>query len=95
MKLKEYKKKLAQSFFELKKFTKQGELPPLPAVENFYNLAQKLTSYANEEWLEEAEDFVILAKKLKQSSQKGELKECIMLINSLSEARSYCHKTFK
>ncbi|HCO12452.1 MAG TPA: hypothetical protein DIT19_04420 [Desulfonauticus sp.] len=95
MDLKEYKKKLSQAFFELKKSTRQGELPPLPKVENFYNLAQKLTHFASEDWLEEAEDFVILAKQLKQAVQKGNPRETLMLINSLSEARSYCHKTFK
>ncbi len=95
MNIKEFKKKLSQSFFELKKSTKQGELPPLPEVEKFYSLAQKLTHFASEDWLEEAEDFVLLAQKLKQSVQKGNIRDTLMLINSLSEARSYCHKTFK
>jgi len=89
-------KKELQSVFEaIQEKTHIGELPELQDVEQFDRLSRKLLSLAKDEWLGECEDFAHLANQLLKAVKKGLAHDAIQLVESLNDARTFCHRTYK
>ena len=58
-------------------------------------LAQRLHQQADEDWMDEAEDFSHLAGQLLGACKKGDVEGAVMLVESLDEAQTFCHRTYK
>jgi len=95
MELKSLKKDLEKIFARIQQSTEQGELPSETDVNTFSRLARQMQIYAQDEWADECEDFQYLATQLLHSVKKGQVQDAIRLVDSLDDARTYCHRTFK
>jgi XXXCH domain-containing protein len=70
-------------------------LPDEASVGRFARLAARMHQLADEAWMEEAEDFSHLAGQLLNAVKKGDVESCVMLMESLQDAQSFCHRTFR
>ncbi|WP_457572630.1 GAK system XXXCH domain-containing protein [Desulfovulcanus sp.] len=95
MVLKTLKKELSLVFNLIKKTAQEGRLPALEHVQKFNRLATRMHSLADDEWAEESEDFALLAKQLLQAVNQGNPQLAVLLVESISEARSFCHKFYR
>lgn len=74
--------------------TKDGGLPSEDDTTRFLRLSRQMLSLADEEWADQAEDFVQLAQKLQQAVKKGNAPDAIRIVDSLDDAKTYCHRTY-
>jgi len=95
MALKTLKKELTQIFDLIKKPSQEGILPDLNHVQKFNRLATRMHTLADDEWADECEDFAHLAKQLLQAVNQGDLQTAVMLVESINDAQSFCHKFYK
>ncbi|WP_027183802.1 GAK system XXXCH domain-containing protein [Desulfovibrio inopinatus] len=72
-----------------------NQLPEVAEVNTFVRLTTQMHMTADEGWVDQAEDFAHLATEFLQAVKKGQLEDAVMLIESLNEAQTYCHRTFK
>ncbi len=72
-----------------------NQLPEVAEANTFARLATQMHMTANDDWADQAEDFAHLAAEFLQTVKKGQLEDAVMLIESLNEAQTYCHRTFK
>ena len=70
-------------------------LPDEATVNRFARLAARMHQMADEAWMEEAEDFSHLAGQLLITVKKRDAEGCVMLVESLQDAQSFCHRTFR
>lgn len=95
MDFKTLKAGLDKAFQEIQSQTEHGELPDPLLVGNFVRSCRQLHILALDEWVGEAEDFAHMAEKLLQAVKNGLVEEAVLCVESLSEAQTYCHRTFK
>ncbi|MFP4033880.1 MAG: GAK system XXXCH domain-containing protein [Desulfovermiculus sp.] len=95
MRLRHIKNEMDTVFTKIKKTSAEGDLPDEGDVKQLVRLCSHMQTYAQEEWAFEADDFLHLAQELLQSVRHKEVQETIPLIDSLEEAKTYCHRTFK
>jgi XXXCH domain-containing protein len=95
MRLRQIKQDLDTVFTKIKNTSAEGDLPEVEDVKQFVRLCSHMQTYAHEDWAFEADDFLHLAQELLQSVRQKEIQETIPLIDSLEEAKTYCHRTFK
>jgi len=82
-------------FKSIQEKIQDGELPSDEIVNKFIRLTRQFHSNAEEEWAEECEDFLHLSLQLQHACKKGQTQDAIRLVDSLDDARLYCHRTFK
>jgi XXXCH domain-containing protein len=95
MRLRQIKQDLDKIFTKIKNTSAEGDLPEEGDVKQFVRLCSHMQTYAHEDWAFEADDFLHLAQELLQSVRQKEIQDTIPLIDSLEEAKTYCHRTFK
>ncbi len=87
------KKEMQALFDVILEKSEMGELPSDNEVASFERLARRFLSFAKEEWIEECEDLVHLSVQLVRAVKKGQTQDAIQLVESLNDARNFCHRT--
>lgn len=95
MRFQQIKTDLEQVFSKIKNTSAEGDLPMEGDVQELVRLCRHMQTFAPEEWALEADDFLHLAQELLQSVRHNHVQETIPLIDSLEEAKTYCHRTLK
>ena len=89
------KRDLETVFTKIQNQVADANLPDRADVDRFARLAQRLHQMADENWMDEAEDFSHLAGQLLNAVKKGDVEGCVMLVESLGDAQAYCHRMFR
>jgi XXXCH domain-containing protein len=95
MEFKTTKRDLEAVFAKIQSQVEDASLPDEETVNRLARLARKMHQLADEEWMDEAEDFSHLAGQLLNAVKKGDVEGCVMLVESLDDAQSFCHRTFR
>lgn len=95
MDFKSLKKELEQVFLTIQSCFQVGELSSEEDINHFVRLSLQFQTMAPTEWSDEAEDFLHLAKQLQQACKKANIQSATLLVESLDDAMSYCHRTFR
>lgn len=95
MDFKTTKRDLEAAFGSIVNQVKDASLPDEATVNRFTRLAARMHQQADESWMDEAEDFSHLAGQLLNAVKKGDVESCVMLVESLQDAQSFCHRTFR
>ena len=95
MEFKTTKRDLEAVFAKIQSQVEDVTLPDEDLVNRLARLARKMHQLAQDPWAEEAEDFSHLAGQLLNAVKKGDLEGCVMLVESLDDAQSFCHRTFR
>jgi XXXCH domain-containing protein len=88
------KNNLEKVFDSIKSTTDEGSLPSLEDASQFVRLTAQLQMQAKEQWVDEAEDFAHLASQLLSAVRKSQLEDAVLLVESLDDARAYCHRMY-
>ncbi|WP_428563382.1 MAG: GAK system XXXCH domain-containing protein [Solidesulfovibrio sp. DCME] len=89
------KRDLETVFTHIQNQVAEASLPDEASVNRLVRLARKLHQLADEDWVDEAEDFSHLAGQLLNAVKKGDVEDCVMLVESLDDAQSFCHRMFR
>lgn len=89
------KRDLETVFTHIQNQVAEANLPDEAMVNRLVRLARKLHQLADEDWMDEAEDFSHLAGQLLNAVKKGDVEGCVMLVESLDDAQSFCHRMFR
>lgn len=89
------KRDLEALFSKIQSQVAEANLPAEADASRLMRLAQRLHQLADEDWMDEAEDFSHLAGQLLNAVKKGDVETCVMLVESLDDAQSYCHRMFR
>ena len=95
MEFKTTKRDLEAVFAKIQSQVEDATLPDEETVNRLARLARKMHQLADEDWMDEAEDFSHLAGQLLNAVKKGDVEDCVMLVESLDDAQSFCHRTFR
>ena len=95
MEFKTTKRDLEAVFAKIQSQVEDATLPDEESVNRLARLARKMHQLADEDWMDEAEDFSHLAGQLLNAVKKGDVEDCVMLVESLDDAQSFCHRTFR
>lgn len=95
MEFKTTKRDLETVFAKIQNQVEDATLPDEESVNRLVRLARKMHQLADEDWMDEAEDFSHLAGQLLNAVKKGDVEDCVMLVESLDDAQSFCHRTFR
>ena len=95
MEFKTTKRDLEAVFAKIQSQVEDATLPDEESVNRLARLARKMHQLADEDWMDEAEDFSHLACQLLNAVKKGDVEGCVMLVESLDDAQSFCHRTFR
>jgi XXXCH domain-containing protein len=95
MDFKSTKRDLEAVFTSIVNQVEDVSLPDEATVNKFARLAGRMHQIADEAWMDEAEDFSHLAGQLLNAVKKGDVESCVMLVESLQDAQSFCHRTFR
>jgi XXXCH domain-containing protein len=94
MNFREVKSRMQEHFDAMLEKAHSGEIPLKENVVQFHRLSRQFHSQAQEDWLGEAEDFITLVDDLHQAVRHGNAEEAIMLMESIQDSMSYCHRMF-
>ncbi|THB64681.1 MAG: GAK system XXXCH domain-containing protein [Spirochaetaceae bacterium] len=72
-----------------------GEMPEMGDAQSFVRLITRIQTFADDDWADEYEDFAQLANQFLHAVKKQQLQDAIRLVESLNDAKSYCHRDFK
>ncbi len=72
-----------------------GELPSEQDVRTFIRLFEHFVTFVDFDMTAECEDFIHLSKQLLHAVKKQSLSEAIQLVDSLNDAKSYCHDNLR
>lgn len=89
------KNDLGTIFATLQRSTEAGELPTIQDVTRFVALTTKLHMNAPDEWINEAEDFLHLARQLHSSVKHQHVQDAVLLMDALQDAQEFCHRTYQ
>lgn len=95
MEFKTTKRDLEEIFATIQSQVEDAALPDEALVNRLARLARKLHQMADEAWMDEAEDFSHLAGQLHNAVKKNDVEGCVMLVESLRDAQTFCHRTFR
>ena len=95
MEFKTTKRDLEAVFAKIQSQVEDATLPDEESVNRLARLARKMHQLADEDWMDEAEDFSHLAGQLLNAVKKGDVEDCVMLVESLDDAQSFSHRTFR
>ena len=91
MRMDEIREQLDYLFALFKQASQEGAMPSHEDLDNLMRLSRRMHSQADEEWLDEAEDFLHLANQLQVAVKQDNVQDAIPLIDSLNEAYSFCY----
>ncbi len=89
------KRDLEKVFTHIQSQVAEANLPDEESVNRLVRLARKMHQLADEDWMDEAEDFSHLAGQLLNAVKKRDVEGCVMLVESLDDAQAFCHRTFR
>jgi XXXCH domain-containing protein len=89
------KRDLEEVFAKIRSQVEDASLPDEEAVNRLVRLARKMYQAAKNDWADEAEDFLHLAGQLLIAVKKADVEGCVMLVESLEDAQSFCHRSFR
>ncbi len=89
------KRDLEEVFTHIQNQVAEANLPDEESANRLVRLSRKLHQLAAENWMDEAEDFSHLAGQLLNAVKKGDVEGCVMLVESLDDAQSFCHRMFR
>ncbi len=89
------KKDLDAIFTTLQRSTEAGDLPTIQDVMRFISLTEKMHMNAPDEWVNEAEDFLHLARQLHSSVKHHQVQDAVLLLDALHDAQEFCHRTYR
>jgi XXXCH domain-containing protein len=95
MEFKTTKRDLEAAFAQIQSQVVDASLPDEATVNQFARLARKLHQIADDAWMDEAEDFSHLAGQLLNAVKKHDVEGCVMLVEALEDAQSFCHRSFR
>lgn len=95
MDFKTLKLSMERTFEGIVNASREGDLPQEKEVAQFVRQCRQLHMQAEEDWAGEAEDFAHLATQLHQAVKNQDAEEVVILVQSLNDAQSYCHRMFK
>ncbi|MHC1791073.1 GAK system XXXCH domain-containing protein [Solidesulfovibrio sp.] len=95
MEFKTTKRDLQEVFASIQSQVEEANLPDEATVNRLVRLARKLHQLAEDAWVDEAEDFSHLSGQLLNAVKKGDVEGCVMLVESLDAAQTFCHRTFR
>jgi XXXCH domain-containing protein len=95
MDFKTTKRDLEAAFAHIVSQAADASLPDEATVSRFARLAARMHQLADDDWAGEAEDFSHLAGQLLNAVKKGDVESSVMLVESLQDAQSFCHRTFR
>ena len=81
-------------FSSIQEQTQLGELPSVSDIAQFERLARRLMTVASEDWVDECEDFVHIVDQLHKSVKQGLTADAILLVESIHDAKTFCHRTY-
>jgi len=94
MEMKKLKEEMQTLFSGIQESTQLGELPSLQETAQFERLARRLLTMASEDWMDECEDFVHIVDQLHKSVKQGLTSDAILLVESIHDAKTFCHRTY-
>ena len=89
------KQELETVFNAILEKAKTGDMPEMADVQTFVRLTTRMQSFSDDDWADEYEDFSQLAQQFLHAVKKKELQDAIRLVESLNDAKTYCHRDFK
>lgn len=95
MQFKELKQEVERLFGKIQHQASEGDLPDLEDVKQFARYCSLMQTRADEDWAEEADDFMQLVHQLLQDVKNDNAEEIIQLIASLEDTKNFCHRTFR
>ena len=95
MEFKTTKRDLEAVFAQIQTQVVDATLPDEELVHRLTRLARRMHQLAQDAWADEAEDFSHLAGQLLNAVTKGDVEGCVMLVESLDDAQTFCHRTFR
>ena len=95
MDFKKLKQEMETVFNTISEAALAGDPPKEDDASLLLRLSRQMHSMADEAWETESEDFSHLANQLLHAVKKGETQDAIMIVESLNDAQSYCHQTFR
>lgn len=94
MQFSELKQEVERLFGKIQEQASEGDMPDLEDVKLFARYCSRMQTLADEEWAEEADDFMQLVDQLLQDVKNDHSEEIVQLIASLEDTKNYCHRTF-
>jgi XXXCH domain-containing protein len=94
MQFSELKQEVDRLFQRIQEQASEGDLPHLEDVKQFARYCSLMQNQADEEWAEEADDFMQLVNQLLQDVKNDNSEEIVQLIASLEDTKNFCHRTF-
>lgn len=94
MEMKKLKQEMDALFTTIQEQTQLGELPAAADVAHFERLARRMMTMAEEDWVDECEDFVHIVDQLHKSVKQGLTADAILLVESIHDAKTFCHRTY-
>lgn len=94
MDMKSIKQELRIVFDAILERAEVGELPMESDAAQLEKLARRLLTHAAEAWIDECDDFVHIAAQLTKCVKRGEVHDAILLVESISDAMNFCHRTY-
>jgi len=95
MEFKTTKRDLEAVFATIQTQVADVTLPDEELVNRLARLARKMHQLADDAWADEAEDFSHLAGQLLNAVKKGDLEGCVMIVESLDDAKTFWERTFR
>ncbi len=95
MNTKQTKYKLQDLYDQIHENVHQGELPSEEDVRAFIRLFEHFITQVDFEMTAECEDFLHMSKQLLHAVKKNNLSDAIQLVDSLNDAKSYCHDNLR
>ena len=88
------KQEMETAFASIQETSATGEIPDKNHIDQFIRLCRQMHSQAEEAWEGESEDFLHLALQLQKAVKNNDIPGAILLIESLDDARLFCHQNF-
>lgn len=95
MEFRPLKQEMETVFAQLQEHSSAGELPPEGLCNQFLRLVRLMQPHAQDDWGEEFEDFLQMSVQLVHAVKKGLLQDAVGLVESIDDAKAYCHRSFK
>ncbi len=95
MQFKELKQEIDRLFSSIQEQVQEGSAPDPEEVKQFSRCCSFFQNRADEEWAEEADDFMQLVHQLLQEVKNDNLEEIVQIVASLEDSRNFCHRSFR
>jgi XXXCH domain-containing protein len=76
---------LAKVFGKIQDKVNESQMPEMDDVKELVRLSRLLQHNAEEDWVAEAEDFMLLAQKLFHAVKRNDLEDSVIVVDQLEE----------